>query len=458
MSGQDGASEDELPGKPGDRRLNTWKEIASFFGCDERTAKRWEATRGLPVRRLPNGPRSGVFAYEGELRAWLNQEQAGPSRNEPPSARWAKLVAAPRTYYVAGAVVLAVLAGAVFLSAGLLTNRQIGASGPPAASHRPNPEAQSFYRAGLYAWQTRTPVGLKRAVDDFTQAIVRDPKYADAYAGLATCYNLLREYTAMSPQFALPRAKAAAEQAIALNPNLGSAHAALAFADFYWSHDPSAARREFLRAIALSPNDATVHHWYATFLMTLRNSPQALAEIDRAQTLDTESTAIQADKALILYYAGKENQAIGLLRQLEQTEPQFASPHRYLSIIYRARGEDADFVRELSLAAAARQDAGGKQIADAAAGGLQALGHSGMLQAMLSAEKGLLLESNGSAYAVAQTYADLGDTSNAIAYLKQSLSNREIETVALEIEPPFRRLRQRPEFRDLALAAGAVER
>src|SRR5215469_8875807 len=62
----------ESRSEPGGRRLNTWKEIAGFFGCDERTVKRWEASRRLPVRRLPNGSRSAVFAYEAELRAWLD--------------------------------------------------------------------------------------------------------------------------------------------------------------------------------------------------------------------------------------------------------------------------------------------------------------------------------------------------------------------------------------------------
>src|SRR4051812_31340211 len=54
-----------------DRLLSSWKEIAAFFGKDERTVKRWEATRGLPVRRVPRGSRSSVFAYRNELEAWL---------------------------------------------------------------------------------------------------------------------------------------------------------------------------------------------------------------------------------------------------------------------------------------------------------------------------------------------------------------------------------------------------
>ncbi|MBL8594759.1 MAG: hypothetical protein JNK01_18895, partial [Devosia sp.] len=42
------------------RRLNSWKEIAAFFGKDERTVKRWESIRGLPIRRVPGGTRTSV--------------------------------------------------------------------------------------------------------------------------------------------------------------------------------------------------------------------------------------------------------------------------------------------------------------------------------------------------------------------------------------------------------------
>src|SRR5208337_176621 len=53
------------------KRLDSWKEIAAFFGRDERTVKRWEKERGLPVYRVPGSARGGVFAYAEELAEWL---------------------------------------------------------------------------------------------------------------------------------------------------------------------------------------------------------------------------------------------------------------------------------------------------------------------------------------------------------------------------------------------------
>jgi phage terminase Nu1 subunit (DNA packaging protein) len=58
-----------------DRTLVSWKEIAAWLGHAERTVKRWERERGLPVHRVPGGKRGGVFAYTSELQAWLLNEQ-----------------------------------------------------------------------------------------------------------------------------------------------------------------------------------------------------------------------------------------------------------------------------------------------------------------------------------------------------------------------------------------------
>src|SRR5581483_8761420 len=74
------------PAGPADnRRIDSWKEIAAFFGRDERTAKRWEKERGLPVHRFP-GERGSVFAWSHELVDWLNSSAGVSNQVEAPPA------------------------------------------------------------------------------------------------------------------------------------------------------------------------------------------------------------------------------------------------------------------------------------------------------------------------------------------------------------------------------------
>jgi hypothetical protein len=97
----------------GDGRLRSWKEIASYFGADERTVKRWEVTRGLPVHRVPGEARAPVYAYEAELAAWLRPDvEAGRSETTPARSMRASLPWRPM--FVLG---LAVLIGLGILSA-----------------------------------------------------------------------------------------------------------------------------------------------------------------------------------------------------------------------------------------------------------------------------------------------------------------------------------------------------
>ncbi|QMW21490.1 MerR family transcriptional regulator [Sandaracinobacteroides saxicola] len=93
-------------------RLRGWKDIARRLGVDERTVKRWEETRGLPVHRVPGEARAPVYAYESELVAWLKAGRgAAPGEAaDPPAAIEAAAVPAPRR-----PVTLALLAGAVVL-------------------------------------------------------------------------------------------------------------------------------------------------------------------------------------------------------------------------------------------------------------------------------------------------------------------------------------------------------
>jgi len=451
------------------RRLRSWKEIAAFFGCDERTVKRWEDVRGLPVHRVPNGSRSAVFAYEDELRTWLHTKSGDDTSKSAVDGAGdsdkAGKVLLHRVIGGTGTIPHKWLLGLVLIIIAVtmaFALPRMKALAPPSGELRTSnrdsdsAEARRSYQAGLYGWQSRTPVGLSRAVDDFTQAIVYDPKYAKAYAGLADCYNLLREYTAMPSDYAFPRAKAAAERAVALDPSLAGAHAALAFADFYWSHDTTAALREFERAIRLDPNNASSRQWYAVVLANLRRLPEALVQIDEAQQLDSASSSILADKGIILFDSGRVDEAISLLRGLEETAPQFSSPRLYLADIYRARNDDAGFVREFSTYARLREHGADRAIAQSAAEGLATGGHKGMLMAMLRVQQRLFSKEQDAAYLLAETNAQLGNTHEAMRYLRLSFSRHESAAVALNNQAEFRTLHALPDFVNLVKSAGLM--
>ena len=134
-----------------------------------------------------------------------------------------------------------------------------------------NPDAYEAYLKGRYFWNKRTGDGLKKAIDYFSQAIEKDPGYAQAYAGLADSYALMGdwEYGVLPPTEAFPKAKAAAAKALTLDNTLGEAHTSLAFVLDLFDWDWGAAEREYAQAVELSPSYATAHQWYTWHLIVL---------------------------------------------------------------------------------------------------------------------------------------------------------------------------------------------
>jgi Tfp pilus assembly protein PilF len=442
MAGGEGANS-------GERRLTSWKEIAAFVGRDERTAKRWEESRGLPVRRVPGKGRASVFAYTDEIEAWLKGAApvALPAQEPAPAPRHRG--AQHLRAWAAAAISCLIIAGvgAVLAGRSLVLEHA-------APAHVPDSVAAGFYRAGLHDWQTRTPSGLARAIVSFNAAVARDPHYAAAYAGLADAYNLEGEFAAMPASQAYPLAARAAAQAIALDPSLAEAHAALAFVDFYWTRDVKGADSEFRRAISLAPGNAVAHHWYATYLMTAGAYGAALSEIEKAERLDAESNAIPADKALILFYAGRGAEAVKLLTQLEDDAPGFASPHQYLAMMRLLNGEDAAYLREAMLGATTRHDSVEMAVAQAGAKGLAQAGHAGMLHAILDAQRRFYAQGRLAAYRVAETCAELGDAQGALRWLTTSVALHEPDGIGIKTGPAFAALRHNAQFQSLERQSG----
>jgi tetratricopeptide (TPR) repeat protein len=453
------------------RRIDSWKEIAAFFGRDERTVKRWEKERGLPVHRLP-GERGGVFAWSQELTDWLNSAAEGnghaqdaalpappvPPPLEPHAPGQPPLPSAPvappsHTLLWIAAVVVAILAAIAgsflflrrpFSEIGLIRDLR------PAAPHRtPDPVAEEYYLQGRYYWSRRTEGSLRQAIDAFTQAVVHDPSYPQAYAGLAECYDIMPEFSSMPRSEAFPRAIAAARKAVELDGSLAEAHRALGFALFYWEWKIPAALGEYQRAIQLDPRDEEAHHWYATSLLTLGRYQEARIEIDKAQQLAPASRSILSDQALIRFWSGDREAAIKKLKEIEREEPEFISAPRYLAGIAFAQKDYRAFIDQSKRLAAISSDAQLAAIAQAAQRGLSKGGPRGMLEAMRVVQQHFFDSGQSSGLDLARTCALLGRNQDAVTYLKAAIAAHDYMVIELSSDQAFAPLNNDPAFEQL---------
>jgi tetratricopeptide (TPR) repeat protein len=433
------------------RRLDSWKEIALFFNKDVRTVRRWEKERNLPVHRAQGKPGGSVYAFTGELTDWLNspsfsaEESASPEKAETSSRLRTLLL-------VSAALIIAGIGAALFINSRSTHTPapSKGLSGGGSA----NPEAVDLYLKGRFEWSKRSPESLNKAVDFFTQAIVRDPNYAQAYAGLADTYNLLREYTVMPENEAYQRSIAAAKKAVELDDSLSEAHRALAFASFYWTWDFSGAEHEFKRAIELDPKDPTAHHWYATSLLVLSRFTEALSQIEQARQLDPSSVSILSDKAMILFYAHRGEESSALFQQIETNDPTFLSPHRYQATIALVNGDYRTYLSELRKTVELSHDEPGLEIAKAVEQGYAKGGGKGLLNALLEAQLKSYDRGTTTPYFVARTYALLEKRPEVFEYLQKDFDKHDPAIVEIQVDRALMSLHDDPKFREIASRIG----
>jgi TolB-like protein/DNA-binding winged helix-turn-helix (wHTH) protein/Tfp pilus assembly protein PilF len=313
-----------------------------------------------------------------------------------------------------------------------------------------NPEAYESYLKGRYFWNKRTADGFKVALAYFNQAIEEDPKYAQAYSGLADTYVLLGdwEYGVMAPKEAYPKAKAAATKALELDNTLSDAHTSLAsLGMFDW--DWQSAGKEFRRAIELNPGYATAHQWYAWHLNLLGRQREAIAEIRKAESLDPLSLIISADTADLLFVARRYDESIQQSRKTLEMDPNFAIAHFELSQAYLQKRMYSEAIAELQRAI---ELSGGSTTFTSNLAYAYAV--SERRNEAVKILNDLTSRSNGSSDAaeIALIHAGLGEKDQAMAWLEKAFSERFIPSILLR--PGFDPLRSDPRFQNLVHRIG----
>ena len=188
-------------------------------------------------------------------------------------------------------------------------------------------EAYTLYLRGRQFWNQRSQEGLETAEGYFRRAIERDSAYALAWAAMADTYALLSGYGYMPPDQALPKATAAADRALKLDPLLGEAHAARGLIALHES-ELELAEEQIRRAIELNPSYASAHHWYCIVLRARGRAHDALREIRRASELDPLSPIISETLAQQLWFVYQFGAALAHYESTIELDPGFAVAHR----------------------------------------------------------------------------------------------------------------------------------
>lgn len=282
-----------------------------------------------------------------------------------------------------------------------------------------DPEAYRYYLLGRYYWNKRSREGLQSAREYFERAIERDPTYAHAYAGLADDYLVLGAGF-MPAEEAYPKAKATALKALQLDNHLAEPYASLAYEQFIQEWDWQEAEANYRRSLALDPNYATAHEWYAIFLAAMRRNDEAVKEIDRALELDPLSLAVNYNAASIYLQAGRNAEAVELAKKSLEIDPNSTPAHLSLASVYEKTERYPEAVAEFQLAS----QSGGSVYPLLAAHCYAAAGNRAKALEILQHWLPTANKPLGSAYAIALVYAALGEKDLAFSWLPKAVEQR----------------------------------
>jgi len=317
---------------------------------------------------------------------------------------------------------------------------------PLVQRHTENLNAYNLYLRGRYFWNQRER-GLMKGIEHLEHAIAADGRYALAYSGLADSYNLLGFYGFLRPKEAFPKAKVQARKALKLDPELGEAHASLAFACMLFDRKWADVEREFTRAMELNPAYVTAHHWYSEFLMAMGRMEEGIAEARQALRLDPIGLIINTLLGMALYFARDYGRAIEACLKTLDLEPDFLPAYLWLGLAY---GQTDRHDKAIEIFEKAKAQSDGRPAVAALLGHAYALaGRTGDAEAALEELREVSRTSYVSPFDLARIYIGLGERASGLERLEDAYEERAIGLVWMGVDPTLDPVRSDPGFQDL---------
>jgi eukaryotic-like serine/threonine-protein kinase len=313
--------------------------------------------------------------------------------------------------------------------------------------HTENAEAYELYLKGRYAFNKRGAESLKRAIQYFEQATALDPRFAQAYVGLANTYGVISTYPGgLPPKESMPKAKAAALKALELDDTLAEAHTALALAKSQYEWDWAGAEREFKRGLELNPKYGDGRYFYAyIYLSPMGRHEEAIAQMKRALETDSLSLIVNANLGGIYYWARRYDQAIEQCRKTLEIDSDFVPAHARLLETYQQKGMYEQAIEDLER----RRSEEDRRAAPSLWKSYRAGGARGYWQKLLELTMDRAKREYIAPTTLAKIHARLGDETRALEWLEKAYRERDLFLGDLKVDPNFDSLRSDSRFQDL---------
>lgn len=343
--------------------------------------------------------------------------------------------------------------------------RPVSSGNDPTVSKRggtDNTAAHLLYLKGRYHWNKRTDIDVQKAIDYYRQSLDNDPTFALVYVGLAACYSRVKWVPEKTSQEKSLIVKDAAYKALEIDSNLGEAHAVIALNQIYFEWDMKSAEEHYQRAIELSPNYSTGHHWYAEFLAMQGRFDESFREYDVALALDPLSLAIMTDRAFNYFYAEQPDRAIKELKKIELINPNYQRTYEYLYYAYQEKDMFEEALATLDKFYSLRNISGElsndrlaayKSYSEKSLIAYKQSGADGYWRSRIEYET---FDNDGRPPGLGMTriYTRLGNYDRAFEYLDRSIQFKDAAVIWMKVHPEWKRLHSDPRFIDALRRVG----
>ena len=325
--------------------------------------------------------------------------------------------------------------------------------------HTVDPAAYDSYLKARYHLHGMSAETISRSIEHFERAIQHDPRFASAYAGLASACALLAmvPFDLLPPRQAMSKAEHAAQRSLELDETNAEAHVALALVRHHYQWDWAGAESSYKKAIELNPSYASAHLWFSWLLLAVDRRKDAWNEIDRALAVvqDTDPhrlVAVQATRAAAHYFARDYQRAAEECERALELNPDYFMLHYILGRAYARLGRHAKAIGQLKLQTA---QIGRIPLMDAGAGlALAVTGRKEEARKIIAALKAAAQKRYVPATYFGMLYAGLGEKSEALNWLEKAYEERADGLTWLNVDPMLDDLRPDPRFQELVKRIG----